>query len=282
MTLQDGNSRRRVELGREKKKALIYKYIWKHTYTLLCNMKIINAYYEWHMHTATHDAGRFLMRRRSYCDLRGNSDESNDLKKSTAGAHSSTSSTVSSPPFCKPCMVVETQESAIQKRAPANTRLIIPLHTHATTRPGHALRLVEKKAAQIHWYIRKQNYAKWNKSPNHICCYCIAHWSCESYMHTHTMKSTEMPVCPICVFSFRIHIFTFIYICIFMYICVSLLVHIHVLCMNACMYVCMSVCIYTYMCTCICLFLSLCAHTSMYVLKYVCMYVMHACMYVCM
>jgi len=49
MTLQDGNSRRRVELGREKKSAQIYKYIWKHTYTLLCNMKIINAYHEWHM-----------------------------------------------------------------------------------------------------------------------------------------------------------------------------------------------------------------------------------------
>ena len=55
-----------------------------HTYEnthihIIMQYEIINAYYEWHMHTATHDAGRFLMRRRSYCDLRGISDECNDF-----------------------------------------------------------------------------------------------------------------------------------------------------------------------------------------------------------
>ena len=86
------------------------------------------------MHTATHDEGRF-------CNASVHTNEKARkgqlsavilFKKSNAGAHSSTSSTVSSPPSCS-SMVVETQASVIQKWVPANTHLVIPLFTDTTT-----------------------------------------------------------------------------------------------------------------------------------------------------
>ena len=127
-----------------------------------------------------------------------------------------------------------------RRRSKACARKHAPHHPRATTRPGHALRLVEKKSCAntlIHTKTKLCDMKHITKS--HML---LLHCRSVIYMHTHTMKSIEMPVCPICVCLFVSFSYTY-----------------NVLCMNACMYVCMIVCMHTYLCTCIFLFLCICA-----------------------
>ena len=114
---------------------------------------VTNAYYEWHVHTATHDASRFFYasvhtnEKAQWARLESWSWFCSKKQRWRSPVHLLLDRT--SPPSCT-CMVVETPEAAIQSVRP-QTRAGPSSHCrHTTARPGHALRPVEKKG----WYVK--------------------------------------------------------------------------------------------------------------------------------